>query len=103
MKPIDLTLANFNTETTEAGIPVLIDFWASWCGPCKMLLPIIDEVAAEATNAKICKVNVDEQPAIASKFKIMSVPTLIVMKDGQVVNTTVGVKSKEEILSMLNV
>lgn len=103
MSAIEITNANFKNEVMESKEPVLIDFWASWCGPCKMLSPIIEDIASEAkTNAKICKVNVDEQSELASKFNVMSIPTLVVVKEGKVVNTSVGVKSKDEIIRMIN-
>ena len=82
--------------------PVVCDFWASWCGPCRMVSPIIDEIAEETTDKKVCKINVDEQPELAQAFGVMSIPTLVVMKDGEVVGQSVGVKSKEAILHMLN-
>lgn len=82
---------------------VLVDFWAAWCGPCKMLAPIIDELAEEFTNAKICKVNVDELPELAEKFNIMTIPTLLVFRDGEVVNSSIGVIPKAKILELLGV
>lgn len=103
MSALKITKENFESEVINSDKPVLIDFWASWCGPCQRLLPVVDELAGEVTHAKLGKVNVDEQPELAAKFRVMSVPTLAVMKDGKVVNTTVGVKSKQDILSMLNV
>lgn len=103
MSAFVITKENFEAEAVNSDKPVLLDFWASWCGPCKMLLPVVDELASEVTHAKVCKVNVDEQPELASQFRVMSVPTLIVMKDGKVVNTAVGVKSKQDLLAMLNV
>ena len=79
----------------------LVDFWASWCGPCRMVSPIIDEIANERTDVKVGKVNVDEQPELAAKFGVMSIPTLIVMKDGKVVNQTAGARPKPQILSLI--
>ncbi|HZJ75321.1 MAG: thioredoxin [Clostridiales bacterium] len=93
---------NFSQEVLESDKPVLVDFWASWCGPCKMLAPILDEVASEAQTAKIGKINVDEEPELARQFRVMSIPTMILFKDGQAVKTSVGVKPKNEILSMLD-
>ena len=81
---------------------VLLDFWASWCGPCKMLMPIIDQVSSEVTDKKICKINVDEQPELASQFGIMSIPTLVVIKNGVEVNRTMGVQPKDSILKLLD-
>lgn len=101
MKPIEITSENFKSEVIESKEPVLIDFWASWCGPCKMLSPIIDDIASETTSAKVCKVNVDEQAELASTFKVMSIPTLVVMQNGKVVNSSVGVRSKDDILKMI--
>ena len=103
MAAVKITKENFEAEVVQSSIPVLVDFWAEWCGPCQMLLPVIEELAGEVTNAKICKVNVDEQPELAQKFRVMTIPTLIVMKEGKVVSTTVGVKPKAAILEMLNV
>lgn len=93
---------NFSQEVLESDKPVLVDFWASWCGPCKMLAPILDEVASEAQTAKIGKINVDEEPELARQFRVMSIPTMILFKDGQAVKTSIGVKPKNEILSMLD-
>lgn len=103
MSTLKITKDNFETEVVKSDKVVLIDFWASWCGPCKMVGPIIDEVANETEGrAKVGKVNVDEEPELAEAFKVMSIPTLVVLKDGVVVKTAVGVKSKQEILSMLD-
>lgn len=103
MSVVTITSDNFDEEVIKSEKPVLIDFWASWCGPCKMVSPIIDEVANEVINSvKVGKVNVDEQPELATKFGIMSIPTLIVFKNGEVSNKAVGVRSKQEILELLN-
>lgn len=101
MEALNITIDNFETEVMQSDKPVLIDFWASWCGPCQMVLPIIKELAEEVTHAKICKVNVDEQPELAKKFRILSIPTLMVVKNGEVVKREVGAKSKEEILELI--
>ena len=102
MSTVVLTKENFQSEAIDIDERVLIDFWASWCGPCRMLAPIIDQVAKEVTgNVKICKVNIDEQPELTTQFNIMSVPTLVVMRNGEVIEQSVGVKPKSEILSML--
>lgn len=103
MAVMHITKANFETEVLQSENPVLIDFWAAWCGPCQMLLPIIDEVAEEADNVKVCKINVDEEPELAAQYKIMTIPTLVLMKHGQVMKTIVGVQPKTEILKMLSV
>lgn len=103
MAALHITLENFEKEVLQSDKPVLVDFWAEWCGPCKMLLPTIEELAGEVTNAKICKVNVDDQPELAARYRVMTIPTLIVFKGGQAVANSVGVKSKSAILEMLNV
>ena len=92
---------NFNSEVMEAKEPVIIDFFANWCAPCRMLLPIIDDLSKEANGYKVCKVNVDEEREIASNFGIMSIPTIIVMKDGKIYNKAVGFRSKTDILDMI--
>lgn len=101
MSALHITKGNFENEVLNSDKPVLVDFWAAWCGPCQMLLPIIEELAGEVTDAKICKINVDDQPELAAKFNVMTIPTLMVIKDGKVENTSVGVKPKAEILKML--
>lgn len=98
-----LTNDNFKSEVLESGLPVLVDFWASWCGPCRMVSPIVDEIAEEAGDKfKVGKINVDEQPELASQFNVMSIPTLIVFKNGAAYKTSVGVRSKADILAMLD-
>lgn len=101
MSTIKITSDNFEQEVLNSNKPVLLDFWASWCGPCRMISPIVDEIAGEVTHTKVGKVNIDEQPELASKFGIMSIPTLAVIKEGKVVNKMVGVKAKDSILKML--
>ena len=102
MAVITVTKENFQEEVMRAGCPVLLDFWATWCGPCRMVSPIVDEIGQEVTGAKVGKVNVDEQPELAQAFGIASIPTLLVIRDGRTVNSAVGVRSKEEILQMLD-
>lgn len=102
MSVLKVTKDNFRNEVLESDKPVLLDFWATWCGPCKMISPVVDEIAEEISNAKIGKVNVDEEPELADRFKIMSIPTLILIKDGKVVNTAMGVKPKSAIIDMIN-
>ena len=102
MSVLHITKENFENEVLKSDRPVLLDFWASWCGPCRMVSPIIDEIAEKTADKKVCKINVDEQPELAQAFGVMSIPTLVVMKDGEVVGQSVGVKSKEAILHMLN-
>ena len=101
MNTIAITSENFDEITNQNEKPVLIDFWASWCGPCHMLGPIIDEIATENDSIIVGKVNVDEQPELASRFGIMSIPTIVVMKDGKITNQTMGVQPKAAILSLL--
>lgn len=101
MAAIQITKSNFQQEVTDSKIPVLLDFWAPWCGPCKMLSPVMDDIASEVTTTKICKINIDEEPDLATQFRVMSIPTLVYIKNGQAVETSVGGKSKAEILSMI--
>ena len=103
MAGITLTKSNFENEVLKADKPVLVDFWASWCGPCRMVSPIIDEIAAARSDVRVGKINVDEQPELARQFGIMSIPTLVVMKNGQIVNQAVGARPRSAIESMLNV
>ncbi len=101
MSVISLNTNNFDQETTNVQ-KVLIDFWASWCGPCKMLAPIIEQIGDEAPDGlKVCKVNIDEQPELAARFGVMSIPTLVVMEKGEVKNKSVGLQPKDAILKML--
>lgn len=103
MAAIHISSKNFEKEVLKSDKPVLVDFWAEWCGPCQMLLPVIEELSNEVTNAKICKINVDEQQELAAQFGVMSIPTLIVFKDGKPAATSVGAQPKDSILQMLNV
>lgn len=101
MSIITVTKENFQSEVLNSSNTVLIDFWAEWCGPCRMLSPVVDEIANEQTDIKVCKVNVDNEPELATQFGVMSIPTLVVIRDGKVVNQSVGVQSKENILTMV--
>lgn len=101
MSVMQINTSNFSNEVLRADQPVLLDFWASWCGPCRMIGPIVDEIAAERSDIKVGKINVDEQPELARQFGIMSIPTLVVMKNGRIVNQAVGARSKSAILSLL--
>lgn len=101
MSAMVITKENFENEVLKSEKTVLLDFWASWCGPCRMVSPIVDEIANEYPEYKVGKVNVDEQPELAAAFEIMSIPSLFVLKDGKVVNSSVGAKPKAQILDML--
>lgn len=101
MSVVTLTKDNFRSEVLESEKPVLIDFWAGWCGPCRMVSPVIDEIAGEVTDAKVGKINVDEQPQLTAQFGVMSIPTLVVVKNGKVIKQAVGVRPKAEIMKML--
>ena len=100
MAVINVTFENFEAEVIKSDIPALVDFWASWCGPCRMLSPIVDQIAEERTDIKVCKVNVDEQEELAMRYGIMSIPTLIVFKNGEIVKKTMGVQPKAAILGL---
>ena len=101
MSVTELTSENFESEVTNSEIPVLIDFWATWCGPCKMMTPVVEELATEKEGTiKVCKVNVDDEPDLAQKFNIMSIPTFVAIKEGKVVGTSVGVQTKQQILEL---
>lgn len=102
MSVVIVTKENFEKEVLQNKVPVLVDFWAAWCGPCRMLSPVVDEIADERADVKVCKVNVDDEEELAVRFGVMSIPTLIVFKDGKAVRQSVGVQPKAEILDMLN-
>ncbi len=101
MSVINITKENFRQEVLNSSKPVLLDFWASWCGPCRMVSPIVDEIAAERRDIKVGKVNVDDQSELATQFQVMSIPTLVVIKDGKIVNQAMGARPKAQILAML--
>ncbi|MBR7116430.1 MAG: thioredoxin [Clostridia bacterium] len=98
-----LTRENYNEIVENGAKPVLVDFYADWCGPCRMVSPIVDEIAEERDDIVVCKVNVDREPELSRRFGIVSIPTLIVLKDGEVVNKAVGAKPKDKILELVNV
>ena len=101
MAVITITKDNFEQEVLHSTQPVLLDFWASWCGPCRMLSPIVDEVAEERTDVKVGKVNVDQQPELAGEFGVMSIPTLLVFENGKLVRQAVGARPKAAVLDLL--
>lgn len=100
MAALKITSENFEKEVLESKEPVLLDFWAQWCAPCRMLSPVVDEVADEIEGVKVGKINVDDETALAAKFNVMSIPTLVVIKDGQEVNRSTGVIPKEAIIDL---
>lgn len=101
MSALNITKENFEQEVLKSDKPVLLDFWASWCGPCRMVGPILEEIAAERSDIKVGKINVDEQPELAASFQVMSIPTLVVMKEGKAVNQAAGARPKQAILDLL--
>ena len=101
MSAIDINKNNFQSEVLNSDKKVLLDFWAPWCGPCRMVVPIVEEIAGERLDIKVGKINVDEQPELAAQFGIMSIPTLVVIQSGKIINQAMGARSKSAILAML--
>ena len=101
MEVLTITKENFESEVLQSDKPVLLDFWAVWCGPCRMVSPIVDEIANERDDIKVGKINVDEQSELAQQYRVMSIPTLVVMKNGEIANKAVGALPKDEILALL--
>lgn len=101
MSAVNINNSNFQNEVMHSDKPVLLDFWAPWCGPCRMVVPIVEDIARERSDVKVCKINVDENPELAGQFGVMGIPTLVVMKDGRIVNRSMGAKSRDAILKML--
>ena len=101
MSVTKLNAQSFDQEVLHSNKPVLVDFYADWCGPCKMLSPVVEEIAGESDAYRVCKINVDDAPEIAARYRVMSIPTLVVLKNGREVNRSVGAKPKSQILAML--
>ena len=101
MSAIIINKENFEAEVLNSEIPVLVDFWAPWCGPCKMVLPIVEEIAEERTDFKVCKINVDDEGELARQFRVMSIPTLMVFKGGEMVKKNVGTMEKDELIEFV--
>jgi len=101
MSAIIITKENFEQEVLASEKPVLLDFWAPWCGPCRRVIPIVEEIAEENPDIKVGKINVDEEPELASRFQVVSIPSLFVVKNGEIVNRSVGAKPKQQILAMI--
>ena len=101
MSVLHITKENFESEVLRSDRPVLIDFWATWCGPCRMIAPVIEEIAEEREDIKVCKINVDDEPELANTFRIMSIPTWVVMEQGQEKTRALGARPKEAVLELL--
>ena len=98
---IELTAENFETEVIKSDKPAIVDFWAEWCGPCRMMAPVLDEISEEREDVKVCKLNVDDEPELANRYEVSAIPTILCFKDGEVAATSIGFKQKEELLAAL--